>query len=289
MNIGKGIFRFFTGILFFVALVIFAGIVTILTIRTNGLTGFAENPVEVITLLGSMFTMILINVIRLKMGMHMALTKKSAEHQALLMVFFIMVLVGLALMTIHAYVFAGILFAIGVVGTAIVKQRMWSIFTDIRESDHEIFKKRLVKSGILVIALAVLSNVLMNGGTIISNTLYSIYYGYFIASFFIGFVVVRGFFAPMANVVADWQDSEKIQEEQAIKRQHERDEIDRAMGRHTTPTLGPKSDLWIANIMGLTVFVSIGVTALAVGVFLIPFYIYVLSTKKVTITEPLPA
>lgn len=289
MNIGKGIIRIITSMLFFITLVIFIGVVMITATRTNGLTGFADNPLEYSVLLGSMLVLILINVIRLKLGLNMAFIKKAEEHQVLLMLFFVMVLIGLGLLTIHAYVFAAILFVIGVVGAAIVRQRLWSIFTDIRESDHEIFKKRLIKSGILVVALIILSNFAMHGGTIISKTMFSIYYGYLISSFFIGFVVVRGFFSPAANAIGNWADSEKKVEEATIHREKENADIDRAMGRPTAIAVGPKSDLWIANIMGLTIFVSIAITAFAVGVFLIPFYLFVLSTNRVTVTEAVTA
>ncbi len=287
MDVGKGIIRIVTTVLYIITLVIFISVVAISTAKTNGLTNWTDNSFEITVLLSSFITLILINMLRLKLGITMALTKDSVQHQFLFLIFLTLVLISFSLLTIHSiysYTMAAILFVTGFAGCAIIKQRMWEIFTDIRQTDHAVFRKRLIKFGLLIGALAVLAFFNSTDSSYLYSLMGAVYLGYLISSFFIGFIVVRKYFSPVVSAVSGWINSEQKQDNKVARRVEEDNKNRMREGFSPIPMAGPKSDLGIAKFSGLLVFISMLIAAIVVGVFMIPFYIYVLITKKVTVS-----
>lgn len=287
MEIGKSLIRLTTTILFIITMFIFVGAVVISTMRTNGLTSWELESTEILVLLGSFAVLTAVNIFRLMLGVNLVMTKKNVQYQPILLIFFSLLFLSLCFLTIHAFEIAAILFVTAGAGTAIIKQSMWTIFTDIRESDHMLFKNRLIKMGILMGALALLGIFGMSNNSFTDNIIYPIYFGYLLASFFIGYTAVKPYFAPALVAVSDWIDAEEKNVAGVNKRQAENAAIHRAQTGMTPPSIvGPKGDMGLSTGVGLLILLSMCIAGFAVGVFLIPFYIYVLVTKRVTVVEP---
>lgn len=290
MDIGKGVIRVITTIFFIIALLIYIGAAAKAGTKPHGLTGWAGNSMEISALIGSFITLILINIMRLKLGITMVMTNKNVEYQYIFLMFFSLVLISFCLLAMRFYWLGAVFFVVGFAGSGVIKQRMWRIFTEIREADHVVYRSRLIKSGLFIGGLSLLAFFGSSSVSFLYKLSSAVFYGYMISSFIIGFIVVRDYFAPAINAASGWVDSQQKLEAEVTQRAQENDRISRAnYGVGSAPMVAPKSDLGVAQLGAALLLLSILLSAIVVGVFMIPFYIYVLNTKRVTVIEPVAA
>jgi len=288
MNIGKGIFRFTTTVLYAVAFVGFFTIAFMAVVTSDGLTGWDLESSKIMLLVGLYLSLIVVDVVRLASGCNLVLAKNHVKFQPVLLVFTSLAFLSLCFLAFHAFMLAAIFFVIGGAGMMIIKQSMWTIFTEIRETDHSIFKARLIKVGVLSMVIFVLLIFVIPNPSFLNNVVFPVYIAYLFSSLFIGYNTVAPYFKPATQIASAWSESEKKEQAEFDKREEESRQITHAQGGiYTAPINRPGTGF--SSIFGFSIIIPMVISGLIVGMFLIPFYVYVLFTKKVTVLESLAA
>lgn len=286
MAIGNKLLGFFLTTLFFITLTTYL-FTSIGVAQGNGITSWAENPGSILFITGLFTVLILINVIRLKLGMGLVLMKNQFRHQSIILVFVSMMLAAIGLVATHSYILVLSLFVAGLAGGLAVQFRVWTVFTEISEIDHIVFRKRLKMSGMITAALIALTFFNSSSTSYGSKILFALFFGYLLSSFFVGYVVVRNQIVAVMDVANSIVESAEKRDDDSLRRYEENLQYNRSRGRnYTSRDLTASSDVSLASMGRNAVIVVSLMSALLVGLVVIPFYIYVLATNKVTISNP---
>lgn len=210
-----------------------------------------------------------INLIRLKMGLHFVGRKRGTPFKGLFLITFTVSLVGFWL-AVEGYNWVG--FGMVAASTFIYscfENRVWKYFTEISLEDHNVYKKRLVIASSIICVMLVLGILSLDhrgNKSIFEAIITVIFNGYLLASIVVGWLTIRYKVTDISDRLPHGMTSDEIEKE--LKSSY-------MEGRGASLYFG-------SSRRKLLYFVSLGISSL-IGFILIPFYAYVVATKKITV------
>lgn len=225
---------------------------------------------------------ILLGFCRLKLGLNLSLGKKKKKYQEFSLLGISIALLGIFFFMNNYSGFGWIGVLLGALTVYVAENRTWEYFTEIRESDHSIYKKRLyiglgTWGGMALLFL--ISSFFAEGVIEVKSfeeLTFAVVNGvvstYLVSSFVVGWIVMRD------NV---FRGGEYLKDSPEHKAHME--ELRRKSGWGTKigiPTYDGGNSIFRA-----VYYAGSAISALILGTILIPFYAYVVITKKVTVND----
>jgi len=281
MSATKFIARMGTSFIFYLSFIIYFSSIFIAT-QNPIIVTLAENKLMVSTIALSFFTMIFIDFLRLKLGMNIVMVKKNVRNQKLMFGFKIILFSSLIFLEFKNYYLLLIFFSIGGIGSLVVRTRAWKIFTDIRESDHAVFEKRLKVTGIAMGIMAVLALFSPSNEFFLLKMLGGASLVYMISSVIIGWknVSLLNYYAMGAT---DFLIGPTKEEKTKLNAYEKEPMLYDQTSAFMALDIRMKEQL--AGSVKFGMFALSISAALILGCVMIPFYIYILVTKKVTVFD----
>lgn len=279
MSIGKFMFRVGSSIVFFGLLLTYI-LSTLIATKNGGVGSWPETSTLIAVMAISFFAMIVLDLLRLKKGMNIAMVKRNVSNQKIMFLLKTLTLASLSLLIFQYYVTSISLFLAFGISSYIVRIRAWKIYTDISENDHIVFRKRLKRSAVIIAIFSVLGIFIPSQGIFLTGMFNMAMLGYIFTSFLIGWGLIDDFYTLAKGAAMSVGPTE-----QQLKQEIAHRDEAWAQGRAAPVNIGLMADKNTADLLVTGVrFIAIPI-AFCLGLTMIPFYIYVLATNKVTMLE----
>lgn len=281
MSATKFIARMGTSIIFYLFFLIYLSSLFVAA-QNPEIVNLTNNRLMISAIALSFFAMIFIDFLRLMFGMNIVMVKKDVRNQKLMFGFKIILFSSLIFLEFKNYTLLFLFLSIGGIGSLVVRTRAWKIFTDIRESDHPVFKRRLIITCIAMGILSILALFSPSNEFFLLRMLGGASVAYIFASIFIGWKNVA-LFNHYAMGATDALVGPSDEEKGKLKAYQKEPMLYDQTSAFIASDIRMKEQL--AGHVKFGMFALSITAAIILGCVMIPFYIYILVTKKVTVFD----